>query len=366
MFTRTQAQAFAHAFHDDLKVNFVSAKLPDIPVLKNERGEHRGCDMTELLSLQLNSVKNLYSYDEANQDFHLTYRDKTIAGFANCIVKPRRASRLNVHYEDRTFIEDGINFLGKIIVAHRRGETFYIRLMGERSYDPSGSTGAVNSEFIDPDFFSIYLGITIAEVRACMLGGDSAFVDSCQSVIRPINEKYYRRGLVHEWMGEQIKAAFFDKVQAENFPQYLLRHVGSGLFKLEKGRNEHTMEFLEGVMRKDRGEKHETVIPRQFYSAIKESHSINLSSSDMNEDEYQKLTSYSSKKVNPQAIALKLLPELISGKSANKISLQELRRRCDILWSSYATKVNQANERLREHKARIATELPQNKNCSIF
>jgi hypothetical protein len=167
-------------------------------------------------------------------------------------------------------------------------------------------------------------------------------------------------------MGEQIKAAFFDKVQAENFPQYLLRHVGSGLFKLEKGRNEHTMEFLEGVMRKDRGEKHETVIPRQFYSAIKESHSINLSSSDMNEDEYQKLTSYSSKKVNPQAIALKLLPELISGKSANKISLQELRRRCDILWSSYATKVNQANERLREHKARIATELPQNKNCSIF
>mmetsp|Transcript_29360 Transcript_29360/g.52560 ORF Transcript_29360/g.52560 Transcript_29360/m.52560 type:complete len:367 (+) Transcript_29360:29-1129(+) len=366
MISLEQAKAWAKAYNTEFKINFVPAKLPDTPILKNEHGERRGCDMVELLHLNLDYVENLYSFDQEANLFHLIYKDKTIAGFASCKVKPRRV-RFDVRYDDRQFVEDGINFLGKIIVHHKSGESFYIRIMGERSYDPSGASGAVNGELIDSEFFSMYLGITVAEVRACMLGGDKEFVDSCQSVVRPINEKYYRRGMVHEWMGTQIKSAFFDKVQSPNLPHFLLTQVQSGIFSLEKGKHEHTMEYLESFLRKQKGESNETVIPRQFFNSIRERHSINLASSDLNEDEHDKLKNYTDKKVNPQNIALKLLPAYFAGSKKPKgKSLAHLKQRCDSLWASYATCVNEANIRVKEHKAQISLELPQRQNCGIF
>lgn len=365
MISLAQAKAVFQVFQPEFKINYVPAKLPDTPILKNAHGERRGCEMTELLTLELDYVENLYSYDHESNLFHLIYKDKNIAGFATCAVNPRKA-RFEVRYVDLPFTEDGINFLGKIEVAHRRGPTYFIRIMGERSYDPSGASGAANGEIIDSEFFSMYLGITVAEVRGCMLGGDREFVDSCQSVIRPINEQYYRKAMVHEWMGEQIKSAFFDKTQGVNLPQFLLRNVKSGLFKLEKGKHEHTMEYLESFLRRENGETKEAVVPRQFFNSVRERHSIALASSDLTEEEHDKLKSSISRKLNPQTIALKLLPNFIPGAAHKSLKIDTLKQRCDNLWGSYAVGVNDANLRLKEHRAQIALELPKNQQCGIF
>jgi len=59
---------------------------------------------------------------------------------------------IRVKFDNTPFVEWGINYLGKIVVQHPSNAQFFIRMIGEWTYDPAGvTTSAHASERIGGD-----------------------------------------------------------------------------------------------------------------------------------------------------------------------------------------------------------------------
>lgn len=151
----------------DESTNEIPAKYCDPPILKDESGKRTGCAIVDVLTFSLDEVVNLYEYKDDNFKFYYTENDSscdsgspTLAVVESDVDSPPKVS---IKFDNKPFVEWGINYLGKIVVEHPGRGPLFIRMIGEWTYDPAGvTTSAHASERIGGDCFSMQLGVTVA------------------------------------------------------------------------------------------------------------------------------------------------------------------------------------------------------------
>lgn len=228
------------------------------PILLTQDGAPRGADIRDCLSLKETSILNLYNYSVADDIFRFEHVENNIISKCEGICQGRKA---NLKFVEGPFIEDGINYLGKIEVDGKRGGKAIIRLIGERSYDPADSTSCV----VTNEQFRFLIGIQIAQIMAAKNGGDRDLILNIHHVAKPYH-KIHNRYLLQKYLTFQTVSALYDGVTFETYGQFLLKNLADGQPDLDPNKDIYQINYLEMVAKKEAGEMNgDDILPAQNY-----------------------------------------------------------------------------------------------------
>ena len=168
--------------------NLIPARLCNPPRLKDETGQRNGALIQDVLSFELQHVVNLYDFEKDNFSFKYVEYDEHVDALnpatiseIECEIEGKKP-RVDIDYVEGAFTEHGINYLGYVSVKHNMtGKTFYIKLIGELTYDPAGVTTSMHaSERVGGDCFSMQLGVTVSQIMAFKFGCPEDFIYEIQ------------------------------------------------------------------------------------------------------------------------------------------------------------------------------------------
>lgn len=168
--------------------NLIPARLCNPPRLKDETGQRNGALIQDVLSFELQHVVNLYDFEKdmfsfkyVEYDEHVDALNPATISEIECEIEGKKP-RVDIDYVEGAFTEHGINYLGYVSVKHNMtGKTFYIKLIGELTYDPAGVTTSMHaSERVGGDCFSMQLGVTVSQIMAFKFGCPEDFIYEIQ------------------------------------------------------------------------------------------------------------------------------------------------------------------------------------------
>lgn len=171
----------------------------------------------ELLSFAKISVPNLYTLDRRSHTFKFHYSEGDIMTRLS-IQLPDEGPGFSAFFLPEAHIAGGISYLGRVEITHGDGQTFSIRLPGERSYDPASTD---QRTFVNRQSFRLVVSLTVAAIQAAKVGAGKDFIEAMYKVMRGIADHYYGKAMLQDWMKHQVFCACYDKLEPRLYPQYL-------------------------------------------------------------------------------------------------------------------------------------------------
>ena len=367
MATTAIPQQFKRGDAQYLLVNMIQAKV--LERLQTEDGEFDGVPTNNLFEFELENVENLYSYDQNTQTFRFDFTQFGIE--CRCSTKIKRgAQKFDVRWNNDPFTEQGINYAGTITVSHAGCVPLQIRVNGARGYDPAGNSSRLtnqirkddpkygsNSEVIDPNYWSFMVQIMAAEIMAAKYGAPKEFVQEIQNLTQAVISQYHGRFMMHEWMGDQVIKACYEKMPPVTYHEYIVKSLskiapGSHNYLidvLDRGHS-HTKDWLEKVATFGGSKDNEyKITPHQLYfKRIVETEAKKNLQDDQTQDEYSELQSRTNSIRLGTHVTLaqltKTIPELkISNQDGD--DMDALRLKISNVKNEYARNVEEAHQK---------------------
>ncbi|CAG9315914.1 unnamed protein product [Blepharisma stoltei] len=230
----------------------------DPPILYDREGKLRGADIREILSFKDSTITNLCSYSATDEEFRLEHVEN------NVIIKcegPADGQKFKVKFIEQPFIEDGINYLGKIEFQGKKGRKVMIRVPGERTYDPASPENPI----VTADQFRFLISILIAQVIAAMNGADQDLILKIMQTSKHCH-KLHNRYLLQKYLTSQVVSAFYEGETQESYGEFLLKSLADGQPNLDPTRDFYQINYLELEAKKVGGHmRGEDVLPAQNY-----------------------------------------------------------------------------------------------------
>jgi len=171
----------------------------------------------ELLSFAKPSVANLYTLEQRSHTFKFHYSEGDVMTRLSAHL-PDQGPGFSAFFLPETHIAGGISYLGRVEITHGDGQTFSIRLPGERSFDPA-STDQRN--FVNRQSFRLVVSVTVAAIQAAKAGAGKEFVEALYKVMRGIVDHYYGKAMLQDWMKHQVLSTCYEKCEPRLYPQFL-------------------------------------------------------------------------------------------------------------------------------------------------
>lgn len=148
------------------------------------------------MSLNLDSVPNLYHYDPEKKVFKLDFTDHDMIAKSITKVDPSD-DQFFAKFEEESINICGINYMGKISIHHTDGQVFDIYMPGELTYDPaSGHHNENDSILVNTNQFALIIAFTCVLIKAASLCVPNEFLKKIYLITKPIIEEYYKKELL--------------------------------------------------------------------------------------------------------------------------------------------------------------------------
>lgn len=167
------------------------------------------CPYQKLMELRLKEVPNLFKVEEEV----FSFRHESNLVISKFQSKTRPAPELQPSFEERTFFENGINYLGVLKINR-----IVIRILGTGSYDP-----ASNDPYLTKRNYAIIIGIFCASLYALKFSGAEAF-RRVFKVFEP-NKTYKTHKCLVDYMKYQVEEAVINRREPLDYGQYLRQQL---------------------------------------------------------------------------------------------------------------------------------------------
>jgi hypothetical protein len=192
------------------------------------------CNYLEFFNLNLLEIGNLYRADNKS----IKFRHES-----NLVISKTKGTLLkklvfDAKFEDEFFFENGVNYLGKIIIEKLERPTIALRVFGEGSYDPAST-----DPYLSKLDYSIISGFFVTALYSCRRGAEKDFIDTIFKVCMK-NPSCITHNRLVEYLKYQIEKGIFDSQDPVDYSTYLGQHYETTEKDLLRKENEDYLTFL--------------------------------------------------------------------------------------------------------------------------
>ncbi|OMJ69873.1 hypothetical protein SteCoe_32286 [Stentor coeruleus] len=124
------------------------------------------CDYKDFFNLKLLEVQNLYRADKKG----IRMRHESDNVISKCEGPLRESGDFEVDFDDKAFIESGINFIGRIRLT-KNGRDTVVRVFGEGTFDP-----ASREKYLSKHDYIVINGFCVVALYGCRRGAKEDFI----------------------------------------------------------------------------------------------------------------------------------------------------------------------------------------------
>lgn len=220
-----------------LKKEWPRVSINDLESIMQPRSDFDGvikCDPIELFNLELIEIGNLYRADKK----FIKLRHESSLVISKCEGEIKDSLAFSVDFENQSFLECGINYLGRIRILHKGEEPIPIKIFGEGSYDP-----AAKETYLSKHDYIVTTGFLITALYACKRGGSENYVDKVFAVAMH-NPACINHPDLMDFLKYQVKSACFHKEAPMDYAFFLRKYIERPTRVLLEKRNEGLLDFL--------------------------------------------------------------------------------------------------------------------------